>query len=352
MIIFLYGKNTYNSRQKLRELKDKFIREIDPSKNNIIVLDGKTVNIEQINEKVSPRSLLVKKRMIIVEDIFLNKDKDIFLDLFNHFKAKKHTSGDNIIVFWDSSVATKKTSYKVNTLHTDASGKEKALTKKQLLLFNLLLKQYAQEFKLLSNTEAASWVKKQVANHGGNISHQAVQILVSLIGNDLWQLNNEINKLLNYKLGLKPKLIPNAPKNQQIEIYIKDIEQLVKGNFDENIFALTDAISNKNNALAVKLLEEQYEAGLTDGYLISMIIRQFKILLRIRQALDSGLTGRKINSSLKLHPFIVQKGINQVRNFSLTALKNILKQMIKIDYHMKTGQANAKIMLNLFLSKI
>ncbi len=83
-----------------------------------------------------------------------------------------------------------------------------------------------------------------------------------------------------------------------------------------------------------------------------MIIRQFKILLQIRQSLDSGLTTRKIMSTLKLHPFIIQKGINQVRNFSLINLKNTLNKLIEIDYLMKTGQAEAKIMLNLFAFKI
>jgi len=127
---------------------------------------------------------------------------------------------------------------------------------------------------------------------------------------------------------------------------------LVRGNFDENIFALTDAISNKNNSLAAKLLEEQIEAGLADAYLINMIIRQFRILLQIRQALDSGQSSRQMISALRLHPFIVQKGINQVRRFDLDSLKNILSKLVEIDFKMKTGQADARTMLNLLIARI
>ncbi|MFH1522387.1 MAG: DNA polymerase III subunit delta [Patescibacteria group bacterium] len=353
MIIFLYGEDSFRSLQKLKELKSKFIRDIDPKSNSLTSLDGANINIGQINEKVGPNSLLSKKRMIIIDDIFLNKSKEIFTDLIYLIDKKKEDENDNIVIFRDSKIKTKMVGKKENALIIDSSGRNKNLTREPLKLFNFLSKQkYTQEFKLLSNTETANWVKKEVELRGGTISFGSVQLLVGLVGNDLWQLNNEINKLINYSQSLEQKLIKSKEKNIPVSIEAQNIEKLVRGKFDENIFALTDAISNKNKNLAVKLIEEQFAAGLADGYLINMIVRQFKILLQIREALDSGYTSRKIISLLKLHPFIVQKGINQVRNFGLPILKNSLAELIEIDFKMKTGQANTKVMLNLFLSKI
>lgn len=353
MIIFLYGEDTFRSRQKLKELKNKFIHDIDPNGSSLTVLDGKNIDIKQINDSVGTRSLLAKKRMVIIEDIFLNKTKIIFEDVLRYFKKTREDKDDNIIIFWDSGIKSKKINNKKNILLINSSGKEKTLTGEPLKLFNFLSKQkLIQEFNLLSNPETVIWIKKQFGARKVIITNQAIQVLISLIGNDLWQINNEVNKLINYKLGLEPKLISSEQRTKPTTIEIEDIKKLVKGNFDESIFALTDAISNKNKILIAKLLEEHYEAGLTDSYLINMIIRQFKILLQIRQSLDSGLTTRKIMSTLKLHPFIIQKGINQVRNFSLIDLKNILNKLIEIDYLMKTGQAEAKIMLNLFAFKI
>jgi len=350
MLIFLYGADTFRSRQKLNELKDKFIREVDPSGNSLIALDGRDVKMEQVNEKISPSSLLTKKRLIVVEDIFLNKEKTIFVDILDFFKKRGKALKDNIIIFWDSQIRTNK---KGSPIVPDAVGREKVLTKEPIQLFKYLSEQkYTQEFKLLSNVETAAWIKKQVEARGGTITHKAIQLLVSLVGSDLWQINNEIDKLINYRLGLEPKLILEARKGKPAPIEEEDIEKLVRGSFDENIFALTDAISNKNRNLAVKLIEDQYGAGLTDSYLINMIVRQFRILLQIRQALDAGFTSRKIISALKLHPFVVQKSINQVRNFNLAALKNILKKLVEIDYTMKTGQADARTMLNLLITKI
>lgn len=350
MIIFLYGEDSFRSRQKLKELKNSFNNKVDPSGNSLTVLNGQDVKIEKISARIGPRSLLSKKRMIIIEDIFLNKSNTIFDEIYNYLNKKTFDQDNNVIIFWDSGVKKKRVGRKENILIIDLRGREKPMAKKFLPLFNFLSTQkYTQEFKLLSSQELTAWVKKEVAGRGGSINYQALQTLISLVGNDLWQLNNELDKLINYKLGAMPKLTNNG---QPVQIDLADIAKLVKGNFDENIFSLTDAISNKNKALAIKLLEEQYEAGLTDSYLINMIIRQFKILLGIRQALDLGLTSKKIMSSLKLHPFVVQKGINQVRNFNLATLKKILAQLIKIDFKMKTGQADTRTMLNLFFSKI
>lgn len=351
MIIFLYGHDDFRSQQKLKEIKTKFIKEVDNSANSLTTIDGQVSDIKKISDILSARSLLANKRMIIIENIFLNKGKTIFVEILDYLKKiKADKEKDIIIVIRETSIKTGKTGKQAVTV--DSIGKEKSLLVKPQALFSYLVKQkFSQEFKLLTNPELINWIKKQVASQGGNIVNQVAQTLISLIGNDLWQVNNEINKLINYKMGLEPSMIPgNAPINKNIEV--ADIEKLTKGKFDENIFALTDAISNKNKALAVKLLNEQYAAGLTDNYLLSMFIRQFKILLQIRQALDSGLTSRKITSELKLHPFVIQKGISQVRNFNLPRLKQILAKLLSIDFDMKTGRASSQTMLSLLIAKV
>lgn len=330
MIIFLYGEDTFRSRRKLKELKERFLREVDPSGNSLTVLDGATASMEKINEAVSPASLLSKKRMIIIENIFLNKGKLIFGQLALYFKRKKIE--ENIIVFWDGAIDAKKL----------------AQDKKELFKFLSKVK-YGQEFRALSNTEAMAWTKKEVESRGGKISREALLFFTSLLGSDLWQINNEIDKLLNYKLSQKLAL---AADGRGTIIEAEDIKNLVSGQFNERIFALTDAISNRNKKEAARLMEDQLEGGLGESYLLNMIVRQFRILLQIRQALDSGLTPRKIINLLKLHPFIVQKGVNQVRNFSLNSLKDIFIQLARIDYLMKSGQADAKTMLSLFLAEI
>jgi len=130
----------------------------------------------------------------------------------------------------------------------------------------------------------------------------------------------------------------------------RDVFEMVRGKLDTNIFSLTDAIGAGNKGQALKLLEEQIESGAAETYLLSMILRQFKIILRIRAALDLGGNGKSIASSLKLHPFIVQKGISQARFFSLDSLKKIISRLVRMDYELKTGQGDLKTGLALLIA--
>lgn len=349
MIIFLFGQDSYRAKQKLKELKEKFKSQVDLSGSSLTVLDGATVRFNDLAEAIGPSSLLSKKRMIIVEEIFTNKNLGIFNQLLMYLKDSQVGKNDNIVIFIDTTVKIKKAKNKEVLLKIDAQGREKALVGQPLDLFKFLIKQkFSQHFNLLPNIEAASWIKKEIAKRGGSISHQALQLLASLIGNDLWQASNEIDKLLNYKAASLPKLT----KDGVINLDVDDITNLVHGKFDENIFALTDAISNKNKAEAARLFAEQLDNGAAESYLLVMLTRQFKILLGVKQAQSQDQSPRKIASSLKLHPFVAQKVLAQVAGFSLNVLKDILQQLIKIDYLIKTGKMDVSTMFDILLAKI
>lgn len=325
MIIFIYGDDAFRSRRKLKELKDKFLRDVDPSGSSLVVIDGKSATLKEINEAVGPASLFARRRMIVVEEIFSNKGKDIFGELSDYLKKAEAGNNENIIIFWDS-----------------VTSKEK-LAKAKSELFSFLVKQKYSipEFRALSGQELLQWVKNEFASRGARVNPGAVSILADTLNKDLWLINNEIDKLVNYKKA-----------QDSDEITLEDIRKMVRGQFDENIFALTDAVGSKNKGLALKLLEEQLAADVSDIYLLSMIIRQFKIIIQIRQAMDKGMDSRAITSAVKLHSFVVQKGISQARSFSLPVLKDIFNKLVEIDYQAKSGIGEARTLLGALIARL
>lgn len=366
MIIFLYGEDDFRAKMKIRELKDKFLREVDRSGGSIEFVEGRTATLKEINEKAATASLLASKRMIIIDDIFSNRDKDLLPELAEYFKNKEKNNWGNIVVFCDNSIKSKKKFGGEEMVKADKDGRDKPLGKKEKELFDFLSRpfdklastsspqvmtgqKFAQEFKKLSNTELAAWIKKETEARGGAISARAAQVLVGLVGYDLWQINREIDKLINYKSGEKPAL---ASGGAPAVIEEADVEKLVKGNFDDNIFALTDAIGARDKALATRLLEEQIELGANEIYLLTMITRQIKIILQVRQALDLGQSSRQIITELKLNPYVAQKAIEQSRHFSLNALKIIFSKLVEIDYKIKSGQGDGLTLLNLLIGRM
>lgn len=319
MIIFLYGPDTFRSRRKLDELKEKFIREIDASSRSLSLVDGQAATLKELAEKIGSGSLFAKKRMIVIERLFQNKKDSVYKELAEYLKKtnNRKKDQDNILIFWDEEMVS-----------------PKAEAKK---LFSFLLKQdYVQEFAKLDTTKTLSFLKKEAEQYGKTWGPGAASLLISLTGGDLWSLSRETKKLAFSATG---KTISQD-----------NVKELTSGAFGEDIFALTDAISAKNRTLASRLLEEQYAAGLEPEYILAMLTRQFKILLQIKTATDSGLNPSAIPTKLKLHPFVVKKGALAAKNFTLEILKSYLNRLIKLDGQNKTGTADIKTELTLFVA--
>lgn len=244
MIISLYGADSFRSRRFLQELKNKFIKDVDPNSHSFSLVDGQSATLGAISEQINTGSLFVKKRFVVIENIFKNKSEKIFSDLADYLK-KFTANDDNILIFRDE----------------DIEGKAmKAAAKKLLALFKL--QPYTQEFPALAPAQLLSFIKKEAALYDKDISAPAASLLIDLTGGDLWQISAEIKKL--------------SFRNEEKMISSEMIKEMVPGSYDENIFGLTDAISAKNKKTAISLLEEQYAAGLSDEYLLTMLIRQFR----------------------------------------------------------------------------
>ena len=332
MIIFLHGEDDFRIKRKLSELKEKFRNDVDPSGEAIVSFDGTKLVLDKLNTAVNSGSLFVRRRMVIVENVFQNKNKELFSGLLDFVKKDGEKSSDskegNILIFHDENI-----------------GAHPTKIRKELWQFFLSSK-FSQEFKKLTNTEVTSWIKKEASILGAEISIQTSAELASILDNDLWRIQSELVKLVNYKGGMK--LIDGG----SLEIKKEDIEEMSKGVFDDNIFALTDAIGSKNKPLALKLFEEQMQNGTSFDYLLTMIIWQFKRMLQVRQALDLGSNSRKIIADLKIHPFVAQKSINQVRSFSLEYLKDILRDLVEINKKIRETGAEPRVLMGLFIAKL
>ena len=322
MIIFLYGADTFRSHRLLREMKNKYLKDTDPNGDSLGFINGQEATLKEINEKINTGSLFVKKRLVIIDNIFKNKKTKIFPELADYLK-KFVNDESNIIIFIDEELNTRN-----KPLKADAKK-----------LFNFLTKQkFVQEFKPLTNLQLLNFIKKEAAAYQKEVSTSAASTLINLTGGDPWLLASEIKKLCFYS---PTKIIAE-----------NDVKDLCVGAVSEDIFALTDALSAKNKAVALRLLKEQYAAGLSDEYLIAMLIRQFKILLQIRSCLNNKLSPAEISSQLRLHPFIIKKGLVQAKNFSSESLKNYLNRLAWLDFSNKRGLSQIKTELTLLISEL
>ncbi|KKS39526.1 MAG: polymerase III, delta subunit protein [Candidatus Kuenenbacteria bacterium GW2011_GWA2_42_15] len=323
MIIFLYGPDTFRSKEKLKMFKEKFVREVDKSGLNLIDLDAEKMTITDLNKAVATQSFLAKKRMAVLRNIFKQR-KALQTEVLELLKASKYREGkdDNILIFWD-----------------EEPDKRSALFK------YLAGSKFKEGFEILKNSELSGWIVKTTMARGGRISKANADFLASKSGGDLWALSGEIDKLLAVNFGQ--------------EISKESLEQSTLVKIEDNIFNLTDAIGNRNTRLALKLLHDNLEAGANGIYLLTMIVRQFRILVQVKAALAEGPANtaggqdnyRGIATGLGLHPFVVQKAMAQAMKYSMEQLRTIYKKLLEIDLKLKSG-GDGETLLEMFAVEV
>ncbi|MDD3711497.1 MAG: DNA polymerase III subunit delta [Patescibacteria group bacterium] len=339
MLIFFYGENDFKIKQKTQELQDKFIKEIDTSGQNIFKFDGANSKADEILGQIGTGSLFSNKKMVIISDLIKSKQKNILKNLLKYLEKNKINASSDIYIFLEKNIKSKT----ANNLLKIVSGRETVLNKEEKEFYNFLVRQkYSQEFKNYTQNELSDFIKKEFSAYGLKIAPKEIQLIIALNDNNAWNIYSEIKKIANFKIGQKT--------DQQISSI--DIEKIGSGIFTENIFSFTDAISIKNTKLAMKILEEQYLAGSEPDYILSMLLRQFKILLQIRELLDLNYNSSKITASIKLHPFIISKGINQAKNFEQKTIKRIINELAKMELANRSGRVNVKVALSILISTI
>ena len=307
MILFLYGQDTYRSRQKLNEIIEHY-KKIHKSGLNLKYHDLKEKEYQEFQDEFRSTSMFDEKKLIVLKNSSLNKDfQEKFLK-----DIKKFIQNGDIILFYE----------------------EKEIKKNK---FFDALKKYgkSQEFGLLEVGTLKAWTKKEFENMGAKIESSALENLINFVGNDLWQMENEIKKLVSYK---------------KEKIDVKDVELLVRPKIETDIFKTINALAQKNKKLALELLHKHLEKGDSPLYLLSMINFQFRNLLMVKS--------RKINPSfyadedLKMHPYVVRKTTEQARRFTLLELKKIYQRIFKVDLGIKTGKINPEVALDLLVTEI
>ena len=311
MIIFLYGSDTYRSRQKLNAIIDHY-KKIHKSGLNLKFFEGESLNFQDFKEEIETASMFKEKKLLLLEDVFSNKNfNKEFLKTGSNF-----VNSDNIILIYENG----------------------EIDKNDILFQFLKENSEYQEFKPLEYEKLKNWVKKVLENYKAKIEEEAFEKLVEFVGNNLWQMSNEIKKIVSYKKGEK--------------IDLKDIELLVKPKIEVDIFKTIDAISEKKKRLALDLIHKHLEKGDSPLYLLKMINFQFRNLLIVKDLLEENMPYYKILSQSKLHPFIVKKSYQQAQKFTLQQLKKIYQKIFQADFDIKRGRVEPETALDLLITGI
>jgi DNA polymerase-3 subunit delta len=328
LLRILLGEDDYSIRQELdeirRELGDAVMLE-----TNTVKLEGHSLTAEEMRSVCLAIPFLAEKRLVIISGL---------LERFENNrggarkKRKKAESGpaaehevfagiiqqlpeSTVVVLVDNKAKSS------NPLLAAVSGCGKVT-----------------QFPRLRGERLKQWIRQRVTEEGGSISSEAVENLAGMIGGDLWQMSNEINKLVIYAAGRR--------------IELADVSLVTSHSQEANIFAMLDAVFEFKAGTAEQLLFKLLQNGAAPAYLMTMLARQVQLVIRAREMLSRRVSDGEIQRRLGLAEFAMRRTLAQANRYSARRLSIMYHKLLEADMAIKTGRSDAEMALTLLVAEM
>jgi DNA polymerase III subunit delta len=317
MFYIFHGDDSHSQKETVAGLISKMD---DPSMLdlNTTRLDSKAT-FSELRQSCDAMPFLAKVRLVLVTDMLSHKpDKEFVDQLAAYLPTLPETTR---LIFLESN--------KLRDNH------------RLLKLAEELETGYVKLFARPEGAGLERWIRERVGEKNGRIQPRAAHLLAANVGNDLQLLDNEIEKLILYK---------GWDGDDPLEITAEDVTLLSPHLAEANIFDLVDAIGSRNGQQAALLLQQKFNEGTDPFYLFAMFVRQFRLLIQVKELADADQNPPAIAKALKMHSFVVGKIYQQARGFSLSQLEQIYRHLLDIDVGVKTGRTEWPTALNLLVA--
>jgi DNA polymerase-3 subunit delta len=283
---------------------------------NINKFDGADLTFDKLVKSISAVPFLAEKRLIIIKNFLRDGDE----------KLREYIT-ENFQKFSDSSVVI---------------IAEEGEVKKTLSFYKKMQKaDLIVHFPLRKGYDLEKWLVEQATLENINLKLPAAKRLITLVGNNGWRLINELKKLDLYRIALGKEQIEDA-----------DIEAMVEGENDSNIFDFIDALGARDSKMALVRLEELIKSGKNENYILTMIVYQFRNMMIVQDLIARGIAGPQIAKEAELNPYVAEKTIRLLKIFDLPMLRRVYYRLMQTDLDIKTGKVEPKLALEKLLADL
>ncbi len=330
MLYILAGPDDYSRTQTLEEIKHRLG---DPGilAMSTTVLEGQKLTVDELKHACDTVPFMSEKRLVIVTGLLERFDAAS--------KVEKNRSAANNPQRDPSPFAACMNNVPDFTIAVLIEDKLPATARKDSLFKSIAAKADTRLYPLIKDAKLRGWIQKRVADLGGNISPQALETLYLLVGSNLWVMASEIDKLFLYAKGRR--------------IEEADVRAMVGYTQDVSVFALIDAIVDFKVEQAGQTLQQLLDHGAAPAYLLFMLDRQFRMIVRAKDLKARGQNDGFIQGKLGINnDFALKRTLEQAGRYSSTRLLQIYQALLETDIAMKTGKYDAELALNLLIAEL
>lgn len=306
----LYGAEDY----LLNQFKDKLIKALtgDSASMNFDKFTGKETNAGTVIDIAETMPFFADRRVILIEDSGWFKNG-------NDAMAEYIADGicdTTFIVFCEKEVDKRSKMYKA----ADSAG-------------------MISEFMEQTEATLASWVSKQIKNAGLQISGADIRYLLTIVGTDMVNISNEIEKLVCYSMN-------NGTINKA------DIDAICSRRLEDKIFEMCDALALRRKQQAFAMYYDLISLRESPVKIMNLITRQYNLLMQIKDMEMNRRSDAQIGEAIGRPAWTIKNYRAQTSHYTLKELKTIVNDCAQLDMEMKSGQSDFNVGVEMLLVKL
>ncbi len=314
-VYLFYGPESYLRREAVKRIRDLFLPG-GPGDINYTALDGEESSLSNIVSLAAMTPLFAEKRLVVVKNAKYFSGKTGAGDRSPEEPPDTTRPEDQALLKYLAGPAP-------STCLIFDTGY--SVDKRKNIYKELARTGKAIEFSLLKTAELTTWLEKQARLAGKVLAPGAAADILARCGNNLESLSMEIQKLISYA-------------GDSGAITAEDVAAVTPPFPGEDIFAVVDAIGERNPARAVSGIGRLIMLKQPPPVILAMVARQFRLIIRAGEAVRSGTVPGQLASQLGIHPFVAKKIAAQQKNFDRQGLVEIMQRLHKLDVAVKSGQ--------------
>lgn len=320
MKYLLFGEEDYLINKKIKDLLKSNIIESDEVFNFNLDKD----ELEQVNKSIENLSLsFFSKRIFILDNLnFLSREKEKkkinSLELEKFERIIENDEDDLLILI----------------------SRNNTLLKRDKIVQYLQKENKIFYLEKIKTNEWPNYIKKYFSNIGFNIDNDAISLINERVKGDLYLLDNEFKKLINY-------VYPNK------QITKKDVEKIVSTNISDNVFLLSNEILKNNKSKVISIFEDLISRSIDPITIISLLTTNLIFLdklyyLSFVKKMENIDIARTLETS-EARVYVSKKSINKETK---NKIEKYLNDLYLLDLDIKTSKIDKFIGLRTFLLKL
>ena len=193
--------------------------------------------------------------------------------------------------------------------------------------------------KPIPEYKVATWFTNYCRQQQINIEPQAINFLINQVGSNLLNLNLEIEKVRDFK-------------NDDTIISIEDLELTTGISKDFSVFALQNALAQRQLNAAIKICHNLLDAGQNINFIISILYAFFRKILIASSLKQKGSDRKQIAAEMGITEFQFKEIYGALSKFNSDQINKIIHLLHESDIAAKTSVINDKPGLQMLCYKI